>query len=176
MFQGNWLIADNVFSEISSNRLEILPVDGHMEFRFSGNVSIKNTEFQAGADRMVVIAKSPKDQKTMTGSPSFDAIENIMAEGNVTLCQGERSGSADRIEIVTSVNEIFLSGNAKVSDSSGTIYGNMKINYRTKVVEIVGPGVSQAMVQVNAAENPANVPKEIAKSDVKQDVADDIDS
>ncbi|MDR0351446.1 MAG: LptA/OstA family protein [Puniceicoccales bacterium] len=176
MFQRSWLVADDVFSEISSNRLEISPMDGHMEFKFSGDVRIKTTEFQASADRMVVVAKAPKGTKAMASSPSFDAIESIVAEGNATMRQGERSGSADRVEINTGKNEIFLIGNAKVSDSSGTVCGDMKINYRTKSVEVMSSEGGRAAVQINATEGLVSIPESIAKSDVNQDVTNNIDS
>ncbi|MDR2735438.1 MAG: LptA/OstA family protein [Puniceicoccales bacterium] len=168
------LMAGDVFSEISSDRLEISPKGNHMEFKFSGNVKIKNTEFQASADRVIVIAKPPKDQKSLESSPSFDAIKTIVAEGNATIQQGERRGVADRIEVDTDTCVIFLTGNAKVSDKVGVVCGDMNINYREKSVDIIGTEPRQVLVQIN---NNGPGDSEVApKSDAKQNVTDGIDS
>jgi lipopolysaccharide assembly outer membrane protein LptD (OstA) len=105
------------------------------EFSFTGRVEISAQSFSATCTAAKVVTLGKPSNLTS----SLDSVKEISLTGPLDFRQGERSFFADHAEITTANTTITFSGNVRLTDPMGTVFGGKaRVNYKTKAVEISG--------------------------------------
>ncbi|MDR0728492.1 MAG: hypothetical protein LBF21_02715 [Puniceicoccales bacterium] len=125
---------------IRSDAMEMQsPEGGDTVFRFTGNVQVESSNFRASAQALTAhLSGNPVEENPREGGAEASPhLTQLLAEGEVQIQvqqeEGERRGSADRVEI-DPPNELFvLSGHAQIQqEGKGTVAGERIVLDRRK--------------------------------------------
>ncbi len=83
---------------------------------FEGGVTAKRGEFTLTCDTLTVL---------FAGGGQTDAVDNAVAEGNVTISRDRRTATGDRAELSGATGEVVLTGNPTLVEGSNRLTGEV---------------------------------------------------
>lgn len=93
-------------TEIASERLHVENDGVDAYFVFSENVRLTATNLDLRCDKLEVFAKRHEEGEAPVGE--FNAIQKIVATGNVSIVQAERSATTGRAEVLPNEDQVVL--------------------------------------------------------------------
>jgi lipopolysaccharide transport protein LptA len=83
---------------------------------FEGGVTAKRGEFTLTCDKLTVLFAS---------GGQTDAVDNALAEGNVTISRDKRTATGERAELSGATGEVVLTGNPTLVEGSSRLTGEV---------------------------------------------------
>lgn len=106
---------------ITSERLEMQGTVDRNYFYFSGDVEVKGTNLQILCEELTVVAMREGPEEATIGR--LDAIDGIIARGEVEIHQAGRSAYAGLAEVDPRAGTVTLSGNPRIVDGEVEVEG-----------------------------------------------------
>ena len=108
-----------VATEIESVRLQVENDGENAYFHFTGAVRLTATNMILECDSLEVFATRQAEEQSAIGK--FSAIKEIIATGNVSIVQEERTATCQKAVVKPNQEHIVLSGNPVVVQPGGRI-------------------------------------------------------
>lgn len=123
---SSFSIYANQETTITGDRLLMEVTESHNLFNFFDNVTLISDDFNGTCDRLTVFSRKNTDQAV----PQLEAIDEIIAIGNVVIKQNDRRADAGEAKIYPKEGKIVLEKNPKVVDPHGVVVGHRIIFYK----------------------------------------------
>ena len=116
----------NQETTITGDRLLMEVTETHNLFNFFDNVTLMSNDFNGTCDQMTIFSPKSTDQAV----PQMEAIDEIIAIGNVVIKQNDRKAEAGEAKIYPKEGKIVLEKNPKVSDPHGVVVGHRIVFFK----------------------------------------------
>lgn len=126
---------------ITSDSMQMLVKGDSNVFTFHNNVHLVGVEMDATCKQLEV--QCPKKSESATHAlDNIEAIEKIIADGEVTIKQPNRTITAGHAIILPQEGKVILEGNPKIIDAEGVVSGYRIVFYKNDQKAHVesGPG------------------------------------
>lgn len=168
-------------TEIECGRARVENDGVNASFIFSEDVLLRATNMELRCDLLEVFTKRLSEEENTIGT--FSSIRKIIATGNVSIMQAERTATAGKAEVLPNEEKVVLYDNPIVVQNGYTFTGHQLVIERgkgriyvpgseNKRVRVVGPAIKDLGFEEDNDPNAASdLAKEI-KADEEREAAE----